>query len=130
MGPCIVCIVSYHTVELCDSYSLKLTFIACPHPYFLLRSWLNKVTMNNETKTVDLSNVIAANGKHFILNGNRCGLCGRRSGYKTKCSTGRCHAHGEKNKPYHFHATCARQIGFEVAHYNEDDFVGKPFHLY
>ena len=60
-----------------------------------------------------------------MMNGYRCGLCGLRNGYKAKCATGRCHAHGEKNKPHHFHATCARQAGFEVAHYNEDDFVGK-----
>ena len=58
------------------------------------------------------------------MNMNRCDLCGKRNGYKTKCSEGRCHAYGEKNKPYHFHATCARQVGFEVAHRDEeDDFV-------
>jgi len=91
--------------------------------HILCAFWLKKVTIDYETNTVDLSNVIAANGRHFVLNGYRCGLCGLKNGYKTKCATGRCHAHGEKNKAYHFHATCARQIGFEVAHYNEHDFV-------
>ncbi len=71
--------------------------------------------------------MIASDGRKFTLNMNRCDLCGKRNGYKTKCSEGRCHAYGEKNKPYHFHATCARQVGFEVAHRDEeDDFVGKP----
>lgn len=91
----------------------------------LFYSWLPKVSICHDTQKVDLSHVIASDGYAFIQNSNRCGICGKRNGYKTKCSAGRCHAHGIKNKPYHFHATCARQIGFEVAHRDEDDFVGK-----
>ena len=91
----------------------------------LYSSWLKNVTIDHDARAVDLSNVISANGKHFILNCNRCGLCGMKNGYKTKCTSGRCHAHGELNKPYHFHVTCARQVGFEVAHNENDQFVGK-----
>ena len=82
---------------------------------------------NPETYMVDLSNVIASNGKMFIQSNARCGLCGMKSGMKVKCTDGRCHAHGEKNKPYFFHVTCARQAGFRIAH-NEDvhnEFTGK-----
>lgn len=123
MGPYTVFIVS----KLCNArlFAVAYASITCSYTYFLFYSWLKKVTWDYETKTVNLSNVIAANGRHFVLNGYRCALCGLRNGLKTKCANGRCHAHGETNKPHHFHVTCARQIGFEVGHYNEDDFVGK-----
>ena len=76
---------------------------------------------------VDLSNIIQSNGRIFIQNNNRCGLCGMKSGFKVKCADGHCHAHGEKNKGYFFHVTCARQAGFRIAH-NDDvvnEFTGK-----
>ena len=84
---------------------------------------------NHETKTVDLSDVIGANGKAFILINHRCGLCGMKSGMKMKCAEGRCHAYGEKNKPYFFHVSCAKQAGLRVSHNEycgtDNDFTGK-----
>jgi len=92
------------------------------------KSWHDKVgPIDENTRTVDLSHVIAASGKHFVSNGQRCGLCGLRSGLKARCSSGCCHAYGKKNQLYHFHATCARQAGFEVVRDDNDNFVGK-FH--
>lgn len=109
-----------------DDYTIHPNNQHCGISSFSLYcSWLPKVAVCYNTNTVDLSNVIASDGRKFILSNNRCGLCGMKNGYKTKCAAGRCHAHGEKNKPYHFHATCARQIGFEVAHRDDEKFVGK-----
>jgi len=115
----IVLTLQFEVLAVCAFPSSHISYL------FFVPSWLKKVVFDYDANTVDLSNVIAANGRHFVLNGNRCGLCGLRNGLKTKCADGRCHAHGEKNKPYHFHATCARQIGFEVANDKDDEFAGK-----
>ncbi|OEU08460.1 hypothetical protein FRACYDRAFT_196416, partial [Fragilariopsis cylindrus CCMP1102] len=65
----------------------------------------------NMVNLPDASLLEDSNGRIFIQNNNRCGLCGMKSGFKVKCADGHCHAHGEKNKGYFFHVTCARQAG-------------------
>lgn len=86
---------------------------------------MEKVDLDYKTNTVDLSNVIQSNGKAFILGNHRCGLCGMKSGLKVKCAFGQCYAKGGRNKAHHFHVTCARQAGFQVAHDDVNGFVGE-----
>jgi len=107
----------------------KSLFTKAKWAHVMCAYWLPKMHPNPETYMVDLSNVIASNGKMFIQSNARCGLCGMKSGMKVKCTDGRCHAHGEKNKPYFFHVTCARQAGFRIAH-NEDVHNEFTVHCY
>lgn len=65
---------------------------------------------------VDLSNVVMRQGRGFVLGqSRRCGLCGLRGALKARCVEPTCRGYGEKKHPFHFHATCARQAGLEVA---------------
>ena len=45
---------------------------------------------------------------------------------KAKCSEPNCRARGEASKAWCFHATCARQAGFEVQH--DDELEEMPFY--
>jgi hypothetical protein len=44
---------------------------------------------------------------------------------KTKCYDPECRARGERNRPYHFHVSCARQAGYEVNHNDENPADGQ-----
>jgi hypothetical protein len=79
-------------------------------------SWLKGLQVDGAQCKVDFSNAIMSNGKGFILQTNRCTLCGLRGGHKVKCGAPNCRARGEKTKAAHFHVTCARQAGLEVNH--------------
>lgn len=96
--------------------------------WFALSSWSHQeIRVKHKDCTVDCSNVIMSNGRGFVLGKNRCGLCGLRNGLKAKCADPSCRARGERQIPYHFHVTCARQAGFEVAHdeNRQREFYGK-----
>eukprot|EP00529_Nitzschia_sp_RCC80_P015127 CAMPEP_0113524238 /NCGR_PEP_ID=MMETSP0014_2-20120614/46116_1 /TAXON_ID=2857 /ORGANISM="Nitzschia sp." /LENGTH=703 /DNA_ID=CAMNT_0000422349 /DNA_START=61 /DNA_END=2168 /DNA_ORIENTATION=- /assembly_acc=CAM_ASM_000159 len=81
----------------------------------------DNVVIHKECR-VDCSNVIMSNGTGFVLGKNRCGLCGMKNGLKAKCAQQGCRTRaGERQVPYHFHATCARQAGFELDHQDGQD---------
>ncbi|KAG7344241.1 PHD-finger domain containing protein [Nitzschia inconspicua] len=81
--------------------------------------WSKNVRVNHANCTVNTSNVVMSNGRQFVKGRIRCGLCGRKSGLKSRCVDAKCRAHGELKVPYHFHITCARQAGLEASH--DDD---------
>jgi hypothetical protein len=55
------------------------------------------------------------NGIEFIRPQIRCALCGHKKGLKLDCHGSDCRAWGTLKDPFHFHPTCARQAGMEVA---------------
>ena len=71
-----------------------------------------------------------SNGSGFVLGRNKCGLCGMKNGLKAKCAHEGCRNRGgERQAPHHFHATCARQAGFELDHRDGPDsyFYGEYY---
>jgi hypothetical protein len=63
-----------------------------------------------------MSNVVLADGRHFILDKYACFLCGQKGGLKVKCLNEGCSlSNGDSKQPTVMHVTCARQAGFEVA---------------
>jgi anaerobic selenocysteine-containing dehydrogenase len=86
------------------------------------RSWHKKLEFDKSGK-LNCSNVVMANGRGYILEKSRCGLCGSKCGLKERCSDLSCRARGDPSKPFQFHVTCARQAGFEVEN-EENVFYG------
>ena len=75
---------------------------------------------------VDCSDVTMSNGKCYVKEKTRCGLCGLGKGLKTKCHEESCRARGSKSSAYQFHITCARQAGFQVDDDQDDEqFFGE-----
>jgi hypothetical protein len=66
-----------------------------------------------------------SNGKGYVQGKIPCYLCGLKAGMKTKCYDPECRARGERNRPYHFHVSCARQAGYEVNHNDENPADGQ-----
>lgn len=84
--------------------------------------WSQNVRVNHSTCIVDTSNVVMSNGRQFVKGRTRCGLCGLKSGLKSRCINSTCRAPGESKIPYHFHITCARQAGLEASHDDNPSF--------
>jgi hypothetical protein len=94
--------------------------------HMLCTFWNKNISINKDC-VVDTSNVVLSSGRGFVQDKHRCGLCGLKSGLKTRCAHPSCRAKGKAKSPYHFHITCARQAGLEVSHSDNDDvgFYGK-----
>jgi hypothetical protein len=124
---------------LCFVSSAKLWLCAVPHKIsnndaFFRFSWHPKLTIPFDTGIVDMSNVVLANGRNFILDKYPCYLCGQRGGLKVKCSSdGCCLSNGDSKQHTVMHVTCARQAGFEVVVDDSKDtilFHSKSLFLY
>jgi PHD-like zinc-binding domain len=83
--------------------------------------WSQNVRVNHSNCSVNISNVVMSNGRHFVKGRLRCGLCGLKAGMKSRCNNTKCRAQGETKTPYHFHISCARQAGLEVSHDDDSD---------
>ncbi|KAL3922397.1 MAG: hypothetical protein SGILL_002227 [Bacillariaceae sp.] len=96
--------------------------------HILCTFWNKNIAVGKDC-VVNTSNVVLSNGRGYVRDKHRCGLCGLKSGLKTRCADQTCRARGETRSPYHFHVTCARQAGLDVSHSDEKEvgFYGKFF---
>jgi hypothetical protein len=101
--------------------SKKSLFETTRYAHILCSFWSKHIILHPLTGSIDTSNTVLSNGRGHIQDKYRCGLCGLKTGLKTKCSNMTCRARGERRSPYHFHITCARQAGLEVAHKDDHD---------
>ena len=101
--------------------SKKSVFDNTKHAHLLCAFWSKHMILHPATGSVDTSNTVLSNGRGHVQSQYRCGLCGLKTGLKTKCSDITCRARGERRAPYHFHISCARQAGLEVAHNDNHD---------
>eukprot|EP00594_Rhizosolenia_setigera_P011042 CAMPEP_0178967762 /NCGR_PEP_ID=MMETSP0789-20121207/17808_1 /TAXON_ID=3005 /ORGANISM="Rhizosolenia setigera, Strain CCMP 1694" /LENGTH=520 /DNA_ID=CAMNT_0020653475 /DNA_START=368 /DNA_END=1931 /DNA_ORIENTATION=+ len=69
--------------------------------------------------SIDCTGIVMANGKQHTTNKNACELCGHFAKAKVVCSTKKCgflsRKEGKYTKYGHYHVSCARQAGLEVA---------------
>eukprot|EP00557_Chaetoceros_sp_GSL56_P014429 CAMPEP_0176484286 /NCGR_PEP_ID=MMETSP0200_2-20121128/4372_1 /TAXON_ID=947934 /ORGANISM="Chaetoceros sp., Strain GSL56" /LENGTH=1594 /DNA_ID=CAMNT_0017880747 /DNA_START=2820 /DNA_END=7604 /DNA_ORIENTATION=- len=101
--------------------------------YFVRKTWCHPIcgmwhpkTIYEKDGVVNCTNVIMSDGLGHIERTQACGLCGIKTGLKIQCK------HYSKRKkvqcPDRFHATCARNAGFEIS--NDNPEVDMAFMCY